>query len=363
MIETKSYAPAELGVTNEAILGCEGLKFYNFKSAPFRIYGLYDAENPERKRCVRMPEEVAETVSEGVKWLNFSTAGGRVRFNTTSRRLALKMKKAPVDPGMNFSPIGLAGVDVYLRRSAVSEQIFAGIVKPSFDCSDLEGLLNLPEGDKQVTINLPNYTGTTELFIGLDENSFLTRHADYTIEKPVLYYGSSITQGGCASRPGMSYESIISRRLDVNYINLGFSGNAKAEDAMVDYLASLDFSVFVCDYDHNAPTVEHLKNTHEKMYLKIRETHPTTPVIFVTKPDFWLKWGECERRRDVIYNTYINAKNRGENVIFIDGYSLFAGQNREDCTVDGCHPNDLGMFRMAEVIGKAVEFALRDINV
>ena len=140
-------------------------------------------------------------------------------------------------------------------------------------------------------------------------------------------------------------------------------GVQKLLDAIIDYMAGLDFSVFVCDYDHNAPNVEHLKNTHEKLYLKIREKHPDTPVIFVTKPDFWLKWGECERRRDIIYNTYINAKNRGENVIFIDGYSLFAGQNREDCTVDGCHPNDLGMFRMAEVIGKAVEFALRDINV
>ncbi len=363
MIDIKSYTAEELEISSESIINCEGLKFYSFKSDPFRIYGLYDAQNPQRKRCVRMPEEVAERVSESVKNLNFNSAGGRVRFTTTSNYLALKMKKSPVEMGKNFSVAGRGGIDVYIRRGAVSEQIFIKTFIPTVDCSDLEDILKLPRGEKQITMNLPNYSGTTELFIGLEESSTLSVHPDYTVEKPVLYYGSSITQGGCASRPGMSYENIISRRLDVNYINLGFSGSAKAEDAIIDYMAGLDFSVFVCDYDHNAPSVEHLRNTHEKLYLKIREKHPDAPVIFVTKPDFWLKWGECERRRDIIYNTYINAKNRGENVIFIDGYSLFAGQNREDCTVDGCHPNDLGMFRMAEVIGKAVEFALRDITV
>ena len=363
MIDVKSFTPEELGVADENAKNSEGLKYYNFKSEPFRIYGLCDAQNPDRHYCIRMPENVSETVSQGVKNLNFCTAGGRVRFVTTSPYLAIKMDRKPMEQASNFSPIGRAGMDVYIKRCDAAGQIFWTTIAPAVDCSGIDKFVKLPAGEKHITLNMPNYAGVTELYIGLDENSTLTRHPDYTYEKPVFYYGSSITQGGCPSRPGMSYENIISRRLDANYINFGFSGNAKAEDAIVDYMAEQDFSVFVCDYDHNAPNVEHLKNTHEKLYLKIREKHPDVPVIFVTKPDFWLKWGECEHRRDVIYNTYINAKNRRENVIFIDGYSLFAGQNREDCTVDGCHPNDLGMFRMAEVIGKAVEYALRDLNV
>ena len=123
-------------------------------------------------------------------------------------------------------------------------------------------------------------------------------------------------------------------------------------------MASLDFSVFVSDYDHNAPNVEHLKNTHEKLYKKIRAAHPDTPVVFVGKPDCDPVNNDIANRRDVIYTTYHNAKMRGEKVIFVDGYSLFAGELREECTVDGCHPNDLGMSRMADVIGKAVEYAL-----
>ncbi len=364
MIEVRSFTAEELVVTDENVKSRSGLKFYSFKSEPFRIYGLYDAKNPERKHCIRMPQEVADNVNEGVKGLNSHTAGGRVRFNTTSRYIALFMKNGKCPASANASPIGKAGFDIYVRRGAISEQIFAGVVKPPIDGSDdLQGVVELPDGEKQVTVYLPIYSGTGELFIGLDENSALTRHEDYTLEKPVLFYGSSITQGASASRSGMAYEAIISRRLDINFINFGFSGNARGEDTIADYMASLDISAFVCDYDHNAPSVEHLQRTHERLYLKIRAAHPSIPVIFVTKPDFWLKNKENELRRDVIYNTYINAKKRGENVLFIDGYSLFAGQNREDCTADGCHPNDLGMFRMAEVIGKALEFALREVNV
>ena len=362
-MELNSFSPEELAIEDPKAQGYGNLKYYHFKSEPFRIYGLYDEKSLNRKHCIRMPEEVAKSVSAGVESLNLQTAGGRVRFVTDSPCLAIKMTRSPRVSGLNFSPIGRGGMDVYIKRGEVGEQVLYATFSPSQDLDAIDKFINLPAGNKQITLNLPNYSGVTDLYIGLDSNASLERHPDYSIEKPVLYYGSSITQGGCASRPGMSYENIISRRLDINYLNFGFAGSAKAEDEIVNYMAGLDFSVFVCDYDHNAPTVEHLNDTHEKMYLKIREKHPDVPVIFVTRPNFWLRSNECLQRRDIIYNTYINAQNRGENVIFIDGYSLFAGRNREDCTVDGTHPNDLGMFRMAEVIGKAVEYALRDINV
>ena len=127
---------------------------------------------------------------------------------------------------------------------------------------------------------------------------------------------------------------------------------------MAEYIAGFDMSAFVLDYDHNAPSAEHLKNTHEKLYLAFRKTHPDTPVIMVSKPDINLRDNAQLDRRDIIRTTYENARRRGEKVLFVDGYSLFAGEMREDCTVDGCHPNDLGFSRMADVIGKAVDFAL-----
>ena len=203
---------------------------------------------------------------------------------------------------------------------------------------DIIGQPWLPKGCKEITINFPLYSGVTELWIGLNRNSTLEKRADYKIGRPVLYYGSSITQGGCASRPGMAYETIISRRLDADFINLGSNGSARAEQPIADYLASLDPVVFVMDYDYNAPDPEYLAKTHENLYRTFRVAHPDTPVIMVGKSDFWLCNESNMERRDVIYRTYNNARLRGEKVIFIDDHSLFPTNMREECTVDNCHP-------------------------
>ena len=128
---------------------------------------------------------------------------------------------------------------------------------------------------------------------------------------------------------------------------------------MAEYLAGIDASVFVCDYDHNAPDSRYLGETHWKVYSRYRAAHPGTPVILVSRPNIRLNDQEDIRRRDVVYQTYRNALENGDrNVYFIDGYQLFAGSRRDDCTVDGTHPNDLGFFRMAEVIGEMVKKCL-----
>ncbi len=180
----------------------------------------------------------------------------------------------------------------------------------------------------------------------------------YRNEKPVVYYGSSITQGGCACRPGNAYQAMIGRKYNLDHINLGFSGSAKGEPEMAEHIASLEMEAFVCDYDHNAPSLEHLQNTLPEFYRIIREKHPDLPVIFVTKPDILLRPDWCKERRDYIFSVYEEAKAKGENVYFIPGEELFAGENWDDCTVDRCHPNDLGFFRMAQRIGAELKKAL-----
>ena len=169
-----------------------------------------------------------------------------------------------------------------------------------------------------------------------------------------MYYGSSITQGGCASRPGMSYQAIVSRRFDYDYINLGFSGNAKAEDTIIDYIKNLDMSIFIYDYDHNAPTVEHLANTHEKMFKAIREAHPNLPIIMMSRPKFKLTDLE-EQRLEIIKTTYNNAIASGDkNVYLITGKELTALCGNEG-TVDNCHPTDFGFASMAKAVGDVIE--------
>lgn len=310
----------------------EGTVWFDASKPPFSLHGFGE---PFR----RLPEKIAAGVSEGVLALHANTAGGRVRFYTDAGYICIKavMPWACLMPHMALT--GSAGFDLYR-----SGRFAAPFIPPSDIKTGYESTVRLPAEGAECEINFPLYSPVSALWIGLPADAELRAPRPYRHALPAVYYGSSITQGGCASRPGNSYQAIVSRTLDLDYINLGFSGSAKAEPAMAEYIASLDMSVFVCDYDHNAPDAEYLGRTHWPLYEAIRARHPRTPVIFASKPDAWNDPGGV--RRDIVRATCDRARAGGDkNVCFIDG-GLFFGGDR-DCTVDGCHPNDLGFALMA----------------
>jgi hypothetical protein len=208
---------------------------------------------------------------------------------------------------------------------------------------------------REYLINFPLYSDVTNLYIGLHRGFRIEEGRPYANDKPVVFYGSSITQGASASRPGNCYQNFISRNLNMDYTNLGFSGNGRAEPAIADYMAGLDMRAFVCDYDHNAPDAEYLCATHGRLYETIRRRQPDLPYVIISKPDFDSDPAENRKRREIIYSTYRGAVENGDSrVYFIDGERLFGTCDRGACTVDGCHPNDLGFYRMAEVIGSVL---------
>jgi hypothetical protein len=130
---------------------------------------------------------------------------------------------------------------------------------------------------------------------------------------------------------------------------LGFSGNAKGEIDMAKYIAGLKMSAFVFDYDYNASSVEELKKTHKPFYREIRAAHPDLPVLFMTIPNFDYD-PSAPLRRQVVLETFLDAKSRGEKVWFIDGETFYGAENRDACAVDTCHPNDLGFYQMARAV-------------
>jgi len=338
------------------------VRFREVREKPFDIYGLYDAHKEGRFR--RLPEDVAAATSSSVLSLSTNTAGGRVRFCTDSQYIAIHAVMPHMGDMDHFPLTGSAGFDLYVLEGA--RYYFYGTYRPGIDTSKkgMEGVISFPDRKfRQVMIHFPLYSDVEKLYIGLNGDAMLDHGLRYRFDKPVVYYGSSITQGGCASRPGNSYQSIISIDYDCDFINLGFSGSAKAEDAIKEYMASMDMSVFVMDYDHNAPTVEHLQNTHEPLYRAIRAAHPTLPIVFVSAPDTTRYiHGENPKnaRRAVIYATYQKALAEGDRYVrFIDGDSLFEGAHHDLCTVDGCHPNDAGFIRMADRIGHVVASLLK----
>lgn len=326
----------------------------DIKQAPFVIHGvMYDEK---RGMYTRMPQEIADQVSPGVAGLNSHTAGGRVRFCTNSGFIGIRAVMSTSSLMPHITLVGQSGFDLYRKKPGDSTEVFCHTFMPPMGMRTGYSAPFPTDGAMaDYTINFPLYDGVKELYIALKKDAVISEPTPYRHPVPIVYYGSSITQGGCASRPGNSYQAIISRRLNVDHINLGFSGNGKAEPIMVDYLASLDMSIFVCDYDHNAPSVEHLKATYLPLYRAVRAAHPDIPIVIVSAPDVLLKPETYLERRDVIRQTYLTALAEGDkNVYFIDGGELFAGEDWDSCTVDGTHPNDFGFHRMAMRIGKEI---------
>ncbi len=321
-----------------------GFKFYCFEDKPFRLFGGMKRE--EDGSLYRFPKKLAELTSPGVLTLSANTAGGRVRFRSNSGKIAVIAKYGRSVSRMPHFPItGSVGLDLYEGKT------FLGGFVPPFELPnrayESQVVINGERRERELTINLPLYSDLTELYIGLDEDATLSEPSPYKYEKPIVYYGSSITQGGCASRPGNTYEAHLSRWLDSDHINLGFSGSAKGETAVAEYIASLDMSAFVLDYDHNAPDPAHLETTHMPFYEIVRRAHPTLPIIMMTRPAGTL--GEDRRiRRKIIENTYERAKRNGDgNVYFLDPTESMPFDGDEG-TVEGCHPTDLGFYFMAK---------------
>lgn len=330
-------------------LNIEGIKFYDIKQPPFKFYGVFY----ENGKFRRLPESVAKTVNDGVYSLHTHTAGGRVRFRTDSPYVAIHTKMPVIGKMPHIALTGSAGFDLYIGKK------YHGTFIPPFEIQDgYESVIRFDSSEmRDITVNFPLYSEVAQLYIGVSEGATVSSAEPYKTEKPIVYYGSSITQGGCASRPGNSYESIISQRFDMDYVNLGFSGSAKAEDEIAEYISGLDMSVFVYDYDHNAPTAEHLKETHEKMFKTIRKANPDLPIVLLSRPKFTLTEEE-ETRLDIIKATYQNAVGNGDkNVYLIDGRELMKTAE-DDGTVDGCHPNDLGFMSMARELGELLEKVL-----
>ncbi len=322
--------------------------------SPFKVYGAYST-NPYK----RIPTEIAEKTNEGVNFLHTNTAGIRIRFRTNSPYLAIHVEWNEQTKFPHMPVTGVSCFDLYTYNPISQKQLFVIPMCCPFDApTGFDGLCELSGEMKDYILNFPLYNNVSKLYIGVSENSEFEEPAKYINDLPVVFYGSSITQGGCASRPGSCYQNILSRKLNIDYINLGFSGSGKAEDVIVDYMTDLDMSVFVSDYDHNAPDPEYLRATHYKMYQKIREKHPDLPYIMLSKPDFFFSRQDT-LRRTVVMESYCKAVNNGdENVYFVDGASIFRGDDFNSCTVDGCHPTDVGFRYFAEALFPALKIAL-----
>lgn len=330
------------------------MKTYNCKQAPFKVFGIPTFE--KEKTFYRLPESVTDKL-ENLKTLGKRTPGARVGFKTdaTSFTVRLKLKTLSVDTGMSLFACQSISVMIGDRKTS----LFQGLVNPAnYEQLVMEKTFSKSDKMEEVTLWLPRNEEIEDVEIDLPENANILPPSPYKYG-PVLFYGSSITEGGCCTNVTNNYIALLSRWLDMDFYNFGFSGSAKAETEMGDFLKTIDCKVFVYDYDHNASTPKDLQETHERFFKQIRDAHPSLPILMMSRPNFY-DTDECRKRREIIKQTYLNAKNNGdENIYFIDGETFFGEEDRTLCTVDTIHPNDLGFYRMAKAIRPVLENILK----
>ena len=333
--------------------------FLDPREAPFSIWGL--CPNEEGSYC-RLPLALLPQCNEGVQELAWHLAGACVRFSTDSDGLAVLWELRGKGNMPHFAATGQSGMELFEETERGTRQIKTVIPQMDNGCGCKKNqsyFVPLPGGLRHYALYLPLYNGLNQFMLGFSPKARIEPGRTPRIEKPLVFYGSSITQGGCASKVGSCYSTILARRLDAAQINLGFSGSGRGEEHMARHIASLPMSAFILDYDHNAPSAEHLLATHERFYQIVREAQPTLPIILMSMPDFDRDPAGNAARRDIIVRTYARALERGDRrVYYVDGQSLFGHTDRDMCTVDGCHPNDLGFLRMADRVEPILRQAL-----
>lgn len=334
-----------------------------FLSATAPQFSIGGITHPEENgnQYFRLDITKKSTYTATVASLAENTAGVTVRFRTDAASFQLKAKMTNVNTTRkHVTDRASYGFDVY-TGSGTDRVYCGGNMQFMTEPVSINETILLPGGFVEVTVNLPVMAGISSLSFGFPSTAKIAEPLERSCGD-IAFYGSSITQGGCVSRPGNTYTTIVCRMLDADCVNLGFSGAALGEQEIAEYIAGLDISAFVMDYDHNN-TVAGLKISHYKFYETVRAAHPDIPIILMSRPVYT---AECTQeildRQKIIKTTYEKAVAAGDkNIYYISGYDFFPHTMPDLYTVDMVHPNDLGHYHMAmsiyEVLAAALEAA------
>lgn len=310
----------------------------------------------------RLPSKAEGVVREPVWNLSRHSAGMCVRFETDATTIQVRYSLLSDRLAMPHMPAtGVSGLDLYAKDAEGIDR-WVQVVRPS--SQTIEGPIaeELRPDRRQYTIYLPLYNGVESLEIGVDSEAVFEPVAPRA-ERPLLFYGTSIMHGACASRPGMSISSILGRRFNRPTINLGFSGNGRMEPEVGALLTELDPCVFAIDCLPNM-NAEMLSERAAPLVRQLRAAHPSTPILLVedrtfTNATFFPKrTAHHLNSRQAFKNAYMELLDAGvDNLFYLDGEDLL-GHDGEAAT-DGSHPNDLGMVRYADAYEPALRAILR----
>ncbi len=309
----------------------------------------------------RIPASSEGVIPPAVWSLSHHSAGMAVRFVSDSPEISARWSVSSASLSMPHMPAtGVSGLDLYAKDGDRWRWVAQG--RPSQQIDNRARLVSgAPEGLHEYMIYLPLYNGTDKLEIGVKPGSTLAKGPNRIDSRPVVFYGTSITHGGCASRPGMAYPAILGQRLDRETINLGFSGNGKMEPEMGTLIAELDASVFVLDCLPNM-NAEMVTERVAPLVKILRAAHPDTPIVLVENIIYQNSWfyggGGHEAKNEALKKVYAQMLQDGVTGLSYVPCDDLLGDDGLG-TVDGTHPTDLGFFRQADALEGPIRAVLK----
>lgn len=329
-----------------------------FPDPRLAVYGLpgYTEDQPALRR---LPLRLKDTLRAPVWDLAQDPSGGRVRFRTDSATIGIVAANPRFSNMHHMASVGENGFDLFAGRD------YAGSAWPDATGKiTKEWRLGSERKMRDITLYLPLYKPVTIQEVNLGSDARIEAPSPYAIAKPIVYYGSSITQGGCASNPGGSCQAILERRLNADFVNLGFSGNGLGEPALAEAICELDPSCIVLDFWAN-PSADNYAAALPAFVDILRKKWPRMPIL-VTGPFYFPAElsggntaGDQSKKRLTARTLVENRRKAGDRRIwFVDGLKML---NREQAIglVDGVHPNSLGFYFNALGLEPALKKALK----
>lgn len=340
---------------------------------------FYDASNfdvlgklPNVEKYSRLPQNARNIVRRPVWNLSKHSAGISIRFNTNSSTIKVRWTLLNNPNPVTMTAVVAKGLDLYSYVN--NKWQFVGIAKPSSEKHSEALVINGMEvKSREYLLNLPLYAGVSLLEIGVDKDAYIEKPHQKIIDKsnPIVLYGTSITQGSSASRPGLAYASLLQRYFNKNVINLGFSGNGRFEKEIAEYIITASPSIIILDCTPNSG-INTIKTNLPKTIDYIRSIDESLPILLVES--IMRDYAFFKRDDETVFGTvsFVNEQNRAlkevyesksrlyNNIYYISNKNLI-GQDNE-ATIDGTHFNDLGHFRAYEQLKCEIEKILLKLS-
>lgn len=301
----------------------------------------------------RLPVKAKGVVRDPVWSLSQHSSGMLTRFESDTSKIQVRYTLTGSLAMPHMPATGVSGIDLYAENNK-GQLRWVSVAKPNTKpVVDTTLVSGLDSGSHVYTAYLPLYNGINSLEFGVPEGASFKPIAPRK-DPPILFYGTSITHGACASRPGMPHPAILGRHIDLPTINLGFSGNGKMDIELAALIGEIDTAVYVIDCLPNM-TPDLVTERAEPFVRQLRKIRPDTPILLVEDRTYGYAWMKASSRkrhqqsRAALVRAYDKLVSSGiKNLHYLEGANLLGDDN--EGTTDGSHPNDLGFMRQANVM-------------